>query len=65
MPNRIPTPGTKTPAVRKSPAAIAPAKAKSQGGMKINTEADMRKAYAKVGNDVTKIKGFNGGKGTA
>lgn len=32
MPNRIPTPGISSPAVRKSPGATAPAKAKSSIG---------------------------------
>lgn len=39
MPNRIPTPGVKAPAVRKSPSAIAPAKPSMKAKPKVSPSA--------------------------
>lgn len=56
MPNRIPTPGTKTPAVRKSPMAQAPAKPKAN--------PKPTRSASSYPTDPTKVKGFQFGGGT-
>lgn len=50
MPNRIPTPGIKTPAVRKSPAAQVPASAK------MIAKAEASFAGSKASGDIAKDK---------
>ena len=65
MPNRIPTPGTKTPAVRKSPSAIAPAKPSMKAKPVVSPSAK-RSSNPGKGNprDAADTPGFKFGGGT-
>ena len=64
MPNRIPTPGVKTPAVRVSKSAqpaVKPKPIPTKGLTK--SDAAYATMLNKAKGDVTKVKGFSGGKG--
>lgn len=67
MPNRIPTPGIKAPAVRKSPNAT-PSPKRSYTPISTKGMTPQDKAYAnmlnKVKGDITKVKGYDNGKRT-
>lgn len=58
MPNRIPTPGVKSPAVRVSKSAQAPAKPSAKATPTRSAAAGGPPA------DITKVKGFRMGAGT-
>ena len=60
MPNRIPTPGIKVPAVRKSPSATPAAKPKATTAAKPKPSPSKSKKYP----DATDIPGFMYGGGT-
>lgn len=67
MPHRIPTPGTPTPAVRKSSAAIPAAKPAGATGTRGPVKAAAPKKSPAASNypmDPTKVPGFKFGGGT-
>lgn len=63
MPNRIPTPGVKTPAVRKSPSAIAPAKPAMKAKPRVSPSAKGNPGKGNPGN-AADTPGFRFGAGT-